>query len=409
MSTHVLDTIDPELLGDRITEARRARGLTQEAVAASLGVARTTITAMEKGERKPRAFELVLMAQLFGSSVGELVRADQPTSSPDFVVQFRASSKSDAASPERLRDIRRFEQVCRWYAELIGDAGLSVGHSFPDEYRIQGVDLEQAAVIVASSERNRLGLGDGPIGDLWDTLETDVGLWLFGFPMEDRSVSGMFLFSSAFGGCIAVNGNHPPERQHWTLAHEYAHFLTDRSRPEIQVLGSSRRKQPKEQFADAFAWNFLMPAAGLGRRFADLQDRAGGSATAAELLHLSHVYRVSAEAMSLRLEGLGLLPRGTWDELKARVFRANEAKRLLGLELESENQVRLPARYVSLAISAMESGDLSEGELAERLLTDRLTARKQVLSRTTAAVPVESGDWLQMRFDLSEPLVAMAS
>ena len=33
--------------------------------------------------------------------------------------------------------------------------------------------------------------------------------------------------------CIAVNLKHPRERQHWTLAHEYGHFLTERYRANV--------------------------------------------------------------------------------------------------------------------------------------------------------------------------------
>ena len=59
MDKHLLTSIDPAIIGERLAEARRARGLTQQQAAEFLDVARTTITAMEKGERRPRAVELV--------------------------------------------------------------------------------------------------------------------------------------------------------------------------------------------------------------------------------------------------------------------------------------------------------------------------------------------------------------
>ena len=75
MDTHVLNTIDPTVIGERLADARRARRLTQQQAAEELGVARTTITAMEKGDRRPRASELVKLAQLYGRPVGDFVRA----------------------------------------------------------------------------------------------------------------------------------------------------------------------------------------------------------------------------------------------------------------------------------------------------------------------------------------------
>ncbi len=49
MEKHVLDTIDPKLLGQRLQDSRKARGLTQQDVANELGMARTTVTALERG------------------------------------------------------------------------------------------------------------------------------------------------------------------------------------------------------------------------------------------------------------------------------------------------------------------------------------------------------------------------
>ena len=54
MQENDVDAVGPRVLGQRLQEARRARGLTQQDVADSLELARTTITALEKGERRIR-------------------------------------------------------------------------------------------------------------------------------------------------------------------------------------------------------------------------------------------------------------------------------------------------------------------------------------------------------------------
>lgn len=76
MGKHILHMIDLEFLGDRLADARRSRRLTQQQAADELGVARTTITAMEKGKRRPRAAELVKLAQLYGRPVSYFIRAE---------------------------------------------------------------------------------------------------------------------------------------------------------------------------------------------------------------------------------------------------------------------------------------------------------------------------------------------
>ena len=47
--------IDPRVLGQRISEARKARGKTQEEVAEFLDYSRPTYIAIEKGERRGQA------------------------------------------------------------------------------------------------------------------------------------------------------------------------------------------------------------------------------------------------------------------------------------------------------------------------------------------------------------------
>jgi transcriptional regulator with XRE-family HTH domain len=88
---HVLNTIDPATIGSRVADARRERRLTPRQAGDALGVARTTITAMEKGERRSRAAELIKLAQLYGRAVSEFVQPEQRQSLPrGFLVQFRA-------------------------------------------------------------------------------------------------------------------------------------------------------------------------------------------------------------------------------------------------------------------------------------------------------------------------------
>ena len=111
----MLDTIDPATIGERLADARRERRLTQQRVADALDVARTTIIAMEKGERRPRASELIKLAQIYGRAVSELVQPERHALSPDFLVQFRvAGGRRGAGDHVHEDDIRRFEALCRW-------------------------------------------------------------------------------------------------------------------------------------------------------------------------------------------------------------------------------------------------------------------------------------------------------
>jgi Zn-dependent peptidase ImmA (M78 family)/transcriptional regulator with XRE-family HTH domain len=402
MDKHVLNTIDPEIIGERLSDARRARRLTQQQAANELGVARTTITAMEKGERRPRATELVTLARLYGRPIGEFVRPES-VFQPNFIVQFRAVKGVDQAGG--MPDIQRFGELCRWYVELEEQLGAPLPRHYPGVYDISNTPPERVAEEAANSERNRLGLGDGPIGNLWGLLETDIGLRVFAMPMSNSRIAGMFLYTEEYGGCIAVNANHPEERRRLSAAHEYAHFLTDRHKPDITILNLYKRVPENERFADAFARFFLMPASGLSRRFEAIRRAKNKPVTPADVLALSHLYHVSFQAMTWRLEELKLLPSGTWDRLHDMGFKPTKAKEPMPLPTHEAHLPNLPLRYVALAVQAFEEGMLSEGQLAERLGTDRIGARERVHELTSESRPTEDGGWQQVPLDLTKALV----
>ena len=74
MNDNPLDAIEPLTLGTRLHEARKARGLTQQQVAERLGIARTTIVAIEKGRRRLKPGELIELASLLAQNVSEILQ-----------------------------------------------------------------------------------------------------------------------------------------------------------------------------------------------------------------------------------------------------------------------------------------------------------------------------------------------
>ena len=244
---------------------------------------------------------------------------------------------------------------------------------YPAEYRVDGLPIEQAAEGVAVEERNRLGLGDGPIPELRAILEQDVGLRIFYLALP-RKFSEMYIHTETLGGCMAVSARHPAERRRWSMAHAYGHFLTSRAQARVDLTDGYARTPESERLADAFAIAFLMPLSGLTRRFNEIR-RATGKATPADLLTLAYYFGVSAETLTRRLESLKLIPTGTWERLRDRGFKIRQAQQQLGLESLPERNDVFPIRYQYLAVQAYESELVTEGQFARFLHVDRLQAR----------------------------------
>ena len=396
-----VDNTDPKLLGQRLQEARRARGLTQQQVADSMSMARTTVTALEKGDRRIRPDELISLAQLYSRPVGHFVGSKETVS--DFSVQFRTalSGVSGAETQQVLNQgVSDFQDLCEDYLYLETVNGMRPQQSYPAQYAVAGFPPEDAAEDVAASERNRLGLGDGPILNLRQILENEVGLRIF-YTDLPSNLAGIFTFTEELGGCVAINARHPEERRRWSLAHEYGHFLTSRFRSEVTPVSNIGRVSASERLADAFAAALLMPATGLRRRFYQIFRAADGNVTAAEICRLAHYYFVSVEAMMLRLEGLNLLPGGTWERLRDRGFKVREAQEQLGLVTHPHDDDQLPLRYRFLAVQAFGDGELTEGELCRLLREDRLSARQTVHSMTNPLRLMDDDGLTAIPIDLS--------
>jgi Zn-dependent peptidase ImmA (M78 family)/DNA-binding XRE family transcriptional regulator len=392
MNNHILDQIDPKVLGARLQEARKARGMTQAAVADEMEMARTTLVAIEKGERRVTPEELIRLAALYGRPVSDFVSRKVVTIG--FVPQFRAEWREDFEREEGLEEAgEELQRLAEDYVELERMCELPMTKSYPPVYDILGPTPEQTAEEIAAAERNRLGIGDGPISNLRDRLETDVGLRIFYFPMPPK-ISGVFAYNDVLGGCIGINSNHPHDRRNWSLGHEFGHFLTNRFRAEITFLSERKRQSASERLADSFAENFLMPASGINRRFTELhRANPSGQITLAQLCTLADLYQVSVQALIIRLEKLRRLPSGTWDRLEHEGFKPRRAQQLLELNTSAKEENMLPRRYLNLAVMAYEKEMLSEGQLARILRSDRVSARVLVeeMSRRFNAESEEGG------------------
>jgi Zn-dependent peptidase ImmA (M78 family)/DNA-binding XRE family transcriptional regulator len=384
MDKSVLETIDIRELGRELQLARKRSGLTQEDAAQIIDAARTTITAIEKGERRIRATELVKLAQAYGRQVSDFVRPRPVIDGFGSLlgVQFRGPNTVtdvDQASIEPI--LEEFIELCRSYLELEELTETPLSRKYPSEYQVSGLRIEAAAESVALEERNRLGLGDGPIPMLRDILEHDVGIRIFFIKMPTK-FSEIYDYDDKLGACMAINSGNPEERRRWSMGHGYAHFLVHRYKAEIlkEEGFGYQRKPESERFADAFAKYFLMPSSGLVRRFSDLR-RAKEQPTVADLLTLANYYGVSFSALMDRLE-MSLVPPGTGDRLRRRGLKVREAQEQLGLQQIPANAQKLPRRYQHLALVALEKGLITEAQFSRFLGTDILSARAvaQVLS-----------------------------
>lgn len=369
--------LDSDQLLRRLRRAREDTGLSQEAVADALHLSRTTVVAIESGQRRLQASELIEMARLYSEPLDALLRQDPAPR--QLAAQFRTAAGRWPEQVELNQAAAELQRLSEDYLELEHLLDAPLGARYPPPFQPDR-DLDSAEWL-AEGERGRLKLGDGPLPHLREILENDVGLRIFSLALPSR-IGGLFGFDEELGACIAMNAGQRWERQQWSLAHEYAHFLTRREEPEITVLLSEYQRVPAaERFADAFAREFLLPTQGVRRRFQAAVANAG-TKNPALLLQQADWWGVSFRAFVQRLEGLRLIRVGTYENLVNRGFKVDQGKTLLELQQRKADSRLLPRRYRLLAAEAFADGLLSEERLARILRTDRIGARQAVSELT---------------------------
>ena len=362
----------PVEIGERLRLAREAANFTQAEAATAIAVSRTTIVAVEQGQRRPRLDELQRLATLYGTTLNGLLRREavQVDLRPRFRRGVDRTRHVDQAA-EMLTSLVRAE------VELEDLLGVRRARTDPPERPLLPGDVVRQAEEDASELRQWLGLGMAPIHDMRSLLELQLGVRVFVRHLEGQ-VDGLYAFDDAVGACILINGKFPRARRRQTAAHELGHFVSTRRAPDALYEGSTQATR-EERYAHAFGRAFLTPGRTVMSAFRDVTAGAA-NLTRRHVILLAQSFGVSIEAMARRLEELKLTKPGTWDWFVDNGgITVEHIEMVLGqsdLFAGAMKEEQAPSfRLDAMASEAWRRGILSEGQIAALLQTDRTTAR----------------------------------
>jgi Zn-dependent peptidase ImmA (M78 family) len=372
----VLDQLGPEEVGERLRVAREGAKITQAAAAGALDVARTTLVAIEQGQRRVRLDELQRLAGLYGTSVNALLRRE--AARVDLQPRFRRAGVQDTdieASAAILAQLVQAE------LELETLLGVRRSRSDPPERPLLPGDVVLQAEHDAFELRQWLGLGLAPVHDMVALLELQLGARVFVRKLPPK-ISGLYAFDEEAGACILLNAIHPLDRRTQTGAHELGHLVSTRRAPDALHDGSPEANR-EERYANAFARAFLTPARAVMAKFQDIT--AGASQlTRRHVIILAHTFGVSREAMARRLEELKLARQGTWDWfVRNGGITDDHVRQVFGDaavrdSARAEARLPLPIRLSVMVGEAWRRELLSEGQIARLLGFDRSEVRELV-------------------------------
>ena len=371
----------------RLKELRTGLGFTQAQVAGHLGVHRPAISEIEAGRRAVTAEELFQLANLYGSSVGEILNEERPPAAR--ASELLALRSDDPHAPSTRVAIERFISDRQSEVELeemlqAGDVAAVRRHFDLPAPVSKGAAITQGERL-AERERQALGLGMEPVRNVLALL-AQQGVRIGPIrSLDNKNIDGLYFESEDLGACIGINlrpSDQTGSRAAFTGAHEYAHcLLRDRQR-ELFSFGAPDGDL-QEVRANAFAAAFLMPRTGVEGYF-----RQVGLAVEERIEHLApgdvvramDYFGVSRAALLFRLLNLRLISEEMRQALDS--FTISSVAKALGLTFRHREY--LSSRLPQLAIHAWRQGLITTGRAAELCALElvEFTERMQQLGET---------------------------
>ena len=360
------------LIGKRLKALRDERDLKQEAIAELLGFKdRQTVSAIENGERKVKAEELVTLVEKLG------VDLDYFTDALRLEGEGRFSWRRGGEVPAHRLDT--YERIAgRWiaaYRELSRRTGNSIPLIRP-QLPLDRYSSYAEAADAGERFAHDFELGDVPSARLAEVMEHELGILVLMVDAAD-GISGAACSLPELGA-VLINRHEVKGRRHFDLAHELFHLMTwDKMPPERSEAIDGRGHV--EKLADRFASAVLMP-----RWLLVDMDWRGliGPALPEAINARATALGVSADALRWRLASTGLLAQKTAREIPAAALRNN------GVANPARSEV--PPLYsralMTVVVDAIEEGFISVRRTA-RLLDTTIDALGELIAAHGLPVP----------------------
>ncbi len=306
-------------IGARLKALREKQNLSQDDLAKRFGFKdRQTVSAIETGERRLSAEELVRAIEIFGVQLDYFTDPFMLVGEGKFSWRQTRNVGRDLDGYEL--DAGRLIAAFRELAPQVGEAAPLLRHALGLSKDSRFEEASEAGERFAAEFK----LGDVPATRLAEVMEQALDILVL---MVDsiEGVSGAACRLPELD-VVLINRREVPGRRHFDLAHELFHILTWLVMPPEHVEDvEPKRRSRVEQLADNFASAVLMPAPVLDR-FAGwkvLAAEAKPDALVARLNAVADELQVTSSALRWRLVALDRLDRAVASRLPEAKLRNN--------------------------------------------------------------------------------------
>jgi len=339
-------------VGEKLTEARQARGISsRKALADLMQRAPSTVIRWEEGETAPEPAALAELAAML--KVPEdffLSSRHEENAGPAFFRSFAGALKGERlVQLARLRWLEDVTALAEHYAFLpeIDVPDLLAGRNFKS---LRDEDIEANAAAL----RDHWGLGLRPIANVVSLVESH-GVIVASETMETSKLDGLSRWGSDGRPYILLaNDKQSFARRQFDAAHELAHLALHR---RVDETDFEENFKLIEDQAHKFASAFLLPA----EQFCVEVDNI----TMWELERLKVRWRVSIKAQIMRLNRLNIID----SEMSQRLYKAYSAR---GYQSKGEPYddiwpLQHPSTLADVFVALVDSGQLSKEALRDDL------------------------------------------
>ncbi len=270
------------MFGERLEQARRLSGMSQQKLADLLGVNKMTISKYENGVLPLSSERLIAVCDVLGVGVDYFFRTAQVNlvGEPVFRKRKKLLKKEENTILFQSRDIlERQKEVM----QILNITPVSV---YPNKKSI--VSSVEDAEVLSEYIRTEWKLGLDPIENLMEVVEKNG--FSVGVVDAPESFDALTVMSSDGERLIVLRSEVPGDRQRFTLAHELGHYFIEGG---VDI----------EKSADLFAGALLVPRETL---IADVGERRN-NISLDELHDLKMKYGASMMAILYRMRDVGII------------------------------------------------------------------------------------------------------
>ena len=335
-------------IGTRLKALREKQNLSQDEVARRFGFKdRQTVSAIETGERRLSADELLRAIEIFGVQLDYFT--DPFLLAGEGKFSWRQTRVVGRALDTYEVDAGRLIAAFRELAPMVGSAAPLLRHALGLSKDSHFEDASEAGERFAVE----FELGDVPAMRLAEVMERSLDILVLMVDPID-GVSGAACRLPELD-VVLINRREVAGRRHFDLAHELFHILTWQAMPPEHVEDvEPKRRSRVEQLADNFASAVLMPAPVLDR-FGDWSALASATKPDALIGRLNDVadeMQVTSSALRRRLVALDRLDRAVASRLPEVKLRNNGRARAVDGPLPA----LFSKRFVEVIARAIDEG-----------------------------------------------------